>query len=183
MKLNLVVVAPKATAANGQNEPRDQRENRMKAFWAAPENATIHPVGRLLAQSHAGKTLAQMLVDGESLEMDSVTVDGKVLPLQDGFTLSLNNVAQVWGCPACRSAHGSGTYPSREASAKLLAGNKFFYRPSDKALFVISETCWSDYVKALGAAVPTRFTSPEEIFTGTSECCWWRCKISSTRPR
>lgn len=159
MKLNLIVVAPKSTAGAGQNEPREQREVRMKAFWAAAENTILHPVGRLLAQEHDGETLAQMLVDGEVLEMDAVTVDGKELSLQPGFALSLKNVSQTWGCPACRSAHGSGTYPSREVSAKLLASNKFFYRPADRALFAISDTCWTDYVKGLGAATPARFVS------------------------
>lgn len=166
MKLtNVTITAPKLGARFGQNELRDAREKRMKAFWAASENAIIHPVGKLLATKVSEtETIADILVqpNGE-VELDELNVDGKVLPLLPGFRLSLANLVSVWSCPACRSAHGSGVYPSREVSAKLLMGNKFYYRPSDKALFSISDTCWGDYVHALGAAKPSRFISPSSM--------------------
>jgi hypothetical protein len=161
MKLNPVVVASKQGPAFGQNEARADREKRMKAFWASPNNATLYPVGRLLAvMADKDRSIADVLADGGEIEMDSITVDGKQLPLLPGFKLSIATMPGTWGCPACRSAHGSGVYPSRDVSAKLLASCKFYYNPADKALFTISETCWGDYVKALGAATEVRFHSP-----------------------
>lgn len=162
MKLtNVQVVAPKMTAGAGQNERQADRVKRMMRFWQAGENAVLYPVGRFLAMmADAKRTIAQVIADGEEVELDTINVDGKQLPLAPGFKLSLKNVAQQWGCPACHSAHGSGVYPSREVSAKLLASAKFYYRPSDKALFTISDTCWKDYVDKLGAAVDTRFMAP-----------------------
>jgi len=67
---------------------------------------------------------------------------------------------RTWGCKACHSAHGSGVYPSREVSAKLLRKNKFFYNPATRELFTISDSCWVDYVTALGAETEQRFASP-----------------------
>lgn len=74
--------------------------------------------------------------------------------------MSLANMPRTWGCKACHSAHGSGVYPSREVSAKLLRKNKFFYNPATRELFTISDSCWVDYVTALGAETEQRFASP-----------------------
>ena len=98
-----------------------------------------------------------MLAGGEEIEMDVIRLDGQVLTLQPGFKLSLANMPRTWGCKACHSAHGSGVYPSRDVSAKLLRKNKFFYNPATKELFTISDSCWGDYVVGVGAATEQRF--------------------------
>lgn len=169
MKLTNVTPKTQAFASFGQNENRDARTARMRAFWALPVNATIYPAGRVLAvKVDATRTIADVLCSGESIEMDSIVIDGKSLPLSEGFSMSLANLPQTWGCPACRSAHGSAIYPSRgddnhKPQPRLLEANKFYYNPETRALFTISETCWGDYVKALGAATPKRFTSPVAV--------------------
>ncbi len=89
--------------------------------------------------------------------------NGVKLPLQAGFKLSLGTLVASWACPACHSAHGSGVYPSREVSAKILASNRFYYRPADKALFVISDTCFAQYVKGIGAYTDKRFIVPTPV--------------------
>lgn len=167
MKLtNLNVTAAntfgRGTVASAEN--RAQRITRMTAFWSDPSNAKLYPVGRLLAQKvDATKTVADVLVAGQTIEMDSITVDGKQLPLVAGFSLSLANMPSVWGCVACGSAHGSGIAPSREVSTALLQTVKFFYNPATRALVTISATCWTDYVKALGAVTAERFCSPNAV--------------------
>lgn len=159
MKLVSVTAVAKVVGATfGQNESVDARVARMQAFWKAPENAILYSVGKLLAQkADATRTLADVMVTGEEIELSSVNLGGKELPLVPGFAMSLANAVKVWACPACRSAHGSKIYPSQILSASNLAKNNFYYRPSDKALFVISDTCWSDYVVKLKAAKPERF--------------------------
>lgn len=148
--------APKSGQGFGQNEDRKAREKRMKAFWASAVNVVVNPIGQLLAAIVDGKTLATHLVEGQEIELDHVMSNGTRLDLPAGFKLSLAALS-VWSCPACRSAHGSGVYPSREKDATRLARNKFYYRPADKALFVISDTCFSDYVKGIGANTDARF--------------------------
>lgn len=152
-------VASQSTVTGPSSESKTSRENRMKAFWSAPENARVFTVGKVLATLQDGKTLAEWLIEGESIEMASITVNGITLPLQPDFILSLDTL-DSWGCPACRSAHGSGAFHSREKDAKLLASNKFYYNPVTRSLFTISTTCWGSYVQALGAATPQRFTAP-----------------------
>ena len=145
----------------GQNESKDARLRRMRQFWAAPENATLYPVGTLLATMvDTERSMADMLAGGEEIEMDEIRLDGQELLLQPGFKLSLANMPRSWGCKACHSAHGSGVYPSREVSAKLLRKNKFFYNPATRELFTISDSCWGHYVTALGAETEQRFASP-----------------------
>jgi hypothetical protein len=157
MKLNLIA-QPEITAA-GQNESRSARTRRMRDFWADPKNAVLHPVGRLLeATAPDGRMLAEIVAGGEPVEIETISVNGHTLPLAADTVLRLATVS-VWGCPACRSAHGSGIYPSRAVSAMKLATNKFYYRPSDQRLFTISTTCWKDYVKEPGADTPARFAA------------------------
>jgi hypothetical protein len=166
MKLTSLVVAATRTGAFGvgQNEKLSARIPRMTAYWQDAANAVLYPVGNLLSVSIGnGRTLADVIASGEEVELgDSIEVEGVKLPLQDGAKLSLANLAQSWGCVACRSAHGSAVYPSREVSVKGLKENKFFYNPATRALFVISDTCWKDYVVKLGAALPTRFMGPKQ---------------------
>jgi hypothetical protein len=175
MKLNLIA-QPEVTVA-GQNESRSARL-RQRDFWADPKNAVLHPVGRLLAElGPDGRTLAEVVAGGEPLEeMETISFDGHILPLAANTELSLATVA-VWGCPFCRSAHGSGIYPSRAVSAMNLATSKFYYRPSDQRLFTISNSCWKKYVEEPGADTPARFAAvtPQAVFTlkdlGISNSC------------
>jgi hypothetical protein len=151
MKLTNFTVSTTTTVPTGTfAEKRVARIARMKAFWADKQNKTIYVIGRLLAHSHEGKTLAAHLIDGVEFEMDSIQSNGRVLPLQAGFKLSLKTLSG-WGCPVCKSAHGTGIHPSPKADADLLGNCKFFYNPTTKALFTISDNCWSDYVKDLNA--------------------------------
>lgn len=155
---SIAVTAPVRVGGMGQNETKPNRTKRMQAFWSDAQNKVLYNVGTVLAAIHNGKTLAAILLAGDSVELDEITSNGVTLPLIPGFTMSLKNMAN-WGCPACRSAHGSGVYPSREQHEQKLASNKFFYNPATKQMFTISQSCFGDYVKALGAATPARFTS------------------------
>jgi hypothetical protein len=159
--LETMKIAAPGKSGGKSNEDRKGREVRMRNFWSHGDNAQIFNLGKLLSINVEGKTLAELLVQGQELELSNITaVNGVVLPLQPNFKLSLKTLA-VWGCPACRSAHGSGVYPSRETDAELLAANPFYYNPKTKALFTISRTCWGDYVKGLGAA--TRFVEVPDV--------------------
>jgi len=162
MELKNFAVKPTTTASATGNgiENRAGRVAKMKAFWNKAENAILYPVGQLLSTEVNGKSLAEWMVAGESFEMESLAINGRVLPLVKGFRLSLKTI-EAWGCPACGSAHGSGVAPSRKMVADLLAANVFYYSPVSKALFTISATCWGDYVKALGAITSERF--PTEV--------------------
>ncbi|MFN0107114.1 MAG: hypothetical protein ACKV2U_34080 [Bryobacteraceae bacterium] len=158
MKLLNVIAQPEVAAA-GQNESSSARCDRMRDFWARPENAVLHRVGLFLAgRVPDGRTLAEVVAGGEPVEMETIQVDGNTLPLAADTVLGLATVA-AWGCPACRSAHGSGVYPSRAVSATKLATNKFYYRPFDQRLITISDTCWKKYVQELGADTPARFAA------------------------
>jgi hypothetical protein len=164
MKLTSVSVPMTSGRSFGQNENSKDRLTRMRLFWQDKANAVLFPVGKLLsAQASKTQTIADVLASGGEVEMDSITVGGKVLSIAPSHQkLSLSNAPTTWACPACRSAHGSGIYPSQKVDADLLADNKFFYRPSDKVLFSISVTCWRDYITALGANTPERFRSASE---------------------
>jgi hypothetical protein len=151
MKLNNFTVSTTTTVQGAAQfgEKRDARVKRMKAFWADKQNSRIYVIGKLLAHSHDGKTLAAHLLEGVEFEMDSINSNGRTLPLQAGFKLSLKTLS-AWGCPVCKSAHGTGVHPSPKQDADLLSYCKFFYNPQTKSLFTISDNCWSDYVKGLG---------------------------------
>lgn len=164
MILKTVVSLKASVKGAGQNEKRGERIARMERFWKDGVNGVLIAVGTLLGYKVDDKTLAEYIASGEDVTLTEVNVEGVILPLADGgLTLNLANMPSTWGCPACRSAHGSGTYPSREVSAKLLSNNRFFYRPADRALFVISESCWSEYVVGMGAHTPARFRSARSI--------------------
>lgn len=153
MKVNLSTVDIGGRNCGGgldsSRESQPARVDRMKAFWARPENATIYRVGRVLAnQADATRSIAEVLAGGEDVELEAVTIEGKVLPLQEGFTLSLAKLPQAWGCPACHSAHGSGVWPSTSVNAGNLETCEFYYNPQTRLLFTISKTCWRDYVRS-----------------------------------
>ncbi len=153
MKLNLSTVdIPGLNCPNGLSSYRESqpaREERMRAFWNAPENRQIWKVGKLLSQKHERKTLAQYVIS-EGIELDKISINGNTLPLEPGFKLSLDSILN-WGCPACHSAHGSGVWPSTSVNAGNLERCEFYYNPETRLLFTISKTCWDDYVEKLGA--------------------------------
>jgi hypothetical protein len=166
MKLNNFNVNSSPAKSGFTKEKRDARERRMRAFWASSENAIIWEVGRLLAHETSEGTLANLVLNGEVLEMDSLISNGRTLPLAQGFRISMSTI-NVWGCPVCQSAHGSGVGPSSEKNAVLFAKTKWYYNPKTKLLFTISETCWGSWVKAIGAAkqfheVPIEVAKPKQ---------------------
>lgn len=139
---------------NGKEKKAD-RVNRMRSFWSHSNNKTLYAIGTLLAMQYesTGMTSAEVLAQGGKVEIgvDELEVGGRVLPLVEGFVLTLANITKVWGCPACRSAHGSGVYPSSAVDSTLLAKTRWYYNPATKELFTISATCLGEYVQALGA--------------------------------
>jgi hypothetical protein len=158
--MTITVTAVKAVGKNnkaGQNEDKASRITRMKRYWDEKQNAVLYNLGQLLATKAGDTTLAEQVVAGEELVIDRLTMpNGTVLVLDPVLKISLKNVPR-WGCPACHSAHGSGVYPSRDITVKGLKRNSWFYNPATKQAFVISDSCWDDYVKAFGAATQARF--------------------------
>jgi hypothetical protein len=76
------VQVPSSTFAAGQNESKDARLERMREYWAAPENAILYPVGHLLATMvDTKRCMADVLAGGEEIEMDEIRLDGQVLVL------------------------------------------------------------------------------------------------------
>ena len=165
INVNIGKVATLGVTSFGQNEDKHARQRRMRAYWADANNAVLHPIGRFLANviDNDGTTLADLVLAGETVVIDSVTMaTGEVLPVVPPARISLQTTATVWGCPACRSAHGSGVYPSRtkDIDRDNLMHNRWFYNPQTKAIHVISDSCWGTYVKALGAITDARFKAP-----------------------
>ena len=145
----------------GYIEHTRDRKDRMRRFWAHPVNATIHPIGKLLAAPlDDGRAAAAHLVDGGADLGDAIEyVDGPRLPIAEPMqTIDWSNFDDFdggrqfnWACPACNSAHGSGKPPSNgERDAQKLAENHWFYAPADQRLFVISKHCYRKYVRDLG---------------------------------
>lgn len=166
MKLTLTTSAPSAaigSTVGGEN--KEQRESRMAMFFADPTNAHLVPVGKLLAlaSGQGTKTLADLLMAGETLELDTVRIGNRDMPLAPGYTISLDTVASTWGCPACKSAHGTGVGPSPSKSKKGLEANKWFYNPLTLALYTFSASCWDDYVKGKGNATTARFRELDAV--------------------
>jgi hypothetical protein len=146
----------KVTAKSASKSAVGQRDTNkvnalMRAFWKT--NPVVYKVGRFLAEEHEGMTLAAHLAAGREFKnLPAIMAEnGRVLPLQEGFTLSLKTL-DIWGCPACESAHGSGVGQSGKVNVAALESCKFYYSPSTKKFFTISTTCWGKYVKALGYA-------------------------------
>lgn len=158
MKITNLTVSTVPTSKAFGGESKAARVARMKSYWSDKSNAVLLSVGRLLAQSFNGKTLAAHVLAGETLELPAVSVNGQSYPLADGFQISMANI-KTWGCPACHSAHGSGVGTSRDRNEGLLASNAFYYNPASKTLVTISDTCFSNYVVALGANKAERFVA------------------------
>lgn len=141
------VTTSATSSPNPSNENKRQREARMDVTLASAEYKVIYEVGRLLSYpaNADGLTGAQILASGGSVDVDSLTVNGVVLPMLPGTKLSLGNIS-VWGCLACGSASGSGRYPSQSVNPDLLKGVEFYYAPATKRLFSFSPTCYDTYV-------------------------------------
>jgi len=156
--------AEKLCSFGSSKESRSARMNRMRAFWAAPENHELFTIGELLAEKDEGRTIAERIVAGEDIPIETISVNGSALPLAAGFRLSLNSISS-WACPACHSAHGSGIFPSRDTNTAGLERCKFYYNPRTRCIFTISNTCWRRYVEELGVRdqfidVPASFQPP-----------------------
>ena len=153
-----------SVASGRNNEDKSARIARMAAEWSHDKNMRLFPVGKLLARPINGKQdslrLADVVAKGGEIKMSAVIIGGKAYPLQDGFAISLKTCPQSWGCLVCGSAHGSGIKPSKRVDADGLADNVFYYRPSDRAMFSISATCWKDYVVNAKVEREKRFAAP-----------------------
>lgn len=161
------------TATGGNSDGRENaemRSKRMKAYFTNKDNAKIYVIGKILSHVVNGKSVAAHLLAGEKIELTSVQSNGRNLPLTPGYVLSLDTLKTVWGCPVCKSAHGTGESPSPKKDVELLEGCKFYYNPVTRNLFTISASCWSNWVKGLNftrnfvetpaveSAVPTKDT-------------------------
>ena len=152
MKVTSLTVV-KGTRGGGTGfvrETREQRSARVRAFFAAPSNAVLIALGPILSIVQDGQSWAGRMIAGETLDLSGAEI-APGLVVATGSEIGLGNVPK-WGCPICRSAHGTGSGVSPEQDAGRLARNQFYFRPSDGALFSISDTCFSGYVKAQGLA-------------------------------
>jgi hypothetical protein len=154
MKLTNLIAQSTTLATKGGGNA----EERMAVLLAA--SPRLYPMGKLLANTIGGKSLAQHIADGEVIEMD--TVSG--FPLNPGYVIGLKSdgkstvIVGDWACPACKSAHGSNVFPSKKGiKVKGLLSNRFYYNPATKELFSISDTCFETYVAEKGEATKERF--------------------------
>jgi hypothetical protein len=135
------------TTVVSSREKKANRIARMEQFWAI--HSVLYLVGYFLAKvTKTGQTIAERIYNGESFPMSSINIKGKNYPLKPGFVLSKATLG-VWMCPACSSAHGTDRTPSNGWAIKGLASNKFYYSPVTQELFVISNTCFEEYVRGL----------------------------------
>src|SRR3954467_4315145 len=77
----------------------DEDAAPIALFWTRPENSVLYQVGKLLAVEIDSLSVAERLTKNEEFEMDNLTMNGRVMPLQAGFKLSLRTL-KLWGCPA-----------------------------------------------------------------------------------
>ena len=150
-------VAPSSVSAIGRNNLE-----KMKAFFSDHANKVLYPIGRLLAWlSPDGKhSYAELVVNGDEVEFPFVMDVRKTrLELATPLVVSLNNVSE-WGCRACQSAHGTRKGCSNsgksEPDYQQLASNKWYYSPVTKTAFVISDSCWQEYVLGVYAYGPKK---------------------------
>lgn len=151
----VVAVSPVAKSGGLQAESKSDRLERMRQFWSSKDTAVIWYVGQLLAcMAEDGRSLAAHVYDGDSitltsLEVLTVTNQSRTLELAEPLIISIETTADKangWGCPACHSAHGTGVSSSHaKKSVPGLEHNHWYYNPSTKRLFVISDTCHSTY--------------------------------------
>lgn len=155
----------------GNNSERsDARVARVNAFFALFTNALFLYVGKFLSNMVNGKSLAQWLSEGREITLKAINIpdgNGKVrtFPLPEGFVISLKTL-NIWGCFACHSAHGSGIAPSKEVDYALLAKNEFWYNPASRQLFVISDTCWKQYVENRTKLASGKWSDPGKGIMG-----------------
>lgn len=146
-------------------ESKEQRIARVATWFKNPLNAVLIPLGAILAGMDGAITAAKKIADGGIVTIDSLDYQGKSLPVPDGgYKISLANLSS-WACFVCKSAHGTAIGASaagglEEASERGLMKNQWYYRPSDRALFTISDTCYAEYCevehkKHFSAVLPT----------------------------
>lgn len=156
-EIDEVVSQSPASASKGGFEKQDDRDSRMKAFLNSEDR--FLKVGRLMGKSHNGQVIAEIVLDGGSVDLPtSIKLNGQVYPLKPGQTLSLETI-DSWGCPACRSQHGTGVRPSPRVNPVALAQVDFYYAPKSQLIFSVSASCWGQYVKGLGFV--KKFVTPK----------------------
>jgi hypothetical protein len=141
----------RARVFGGGNEDVDTRSARMVQYLRHADNRKFVKVGKLLSQGN----YAQIVADGGKIGVpETMTVDHVTLPMAPGQVISLETLNPDkggWGCPACKSAHGSGVYPSKGVTVKGLAQNTFYYNVATRKLFSISNTCLDTYFEGAAA--------------------------------
>ena len=136
-------------------EGADDRHARMIKLLS--ESGPFVAIGKLMSRSVNGKTIAQSVLDGETVALPGV-ING--LTVKAGQELSLASI-DSWGCPACGSQHGTGVRPSPRRNAKSLAEVQFYTDAKSGIVFSVSDSCWGTYVKGNDKA--KRFISKEEF--------------------
>lgn len=157
----------------GPNSPvrvsRAVKRSRSRSFFSDPAHTPIWRVGRILAKRNkSGVSLAETLIANGFVTFGAFkTLNGQTVKPRDGesFRISFSNL-KVWGCPFCESAHGTavGCSSNGDNSVPKLAAllsNTFYYAPLTCELFVISDTCYKNYVRDLG--MEPCITSPSPI--------------------
>ncbi len=168
-------------------ESKEKRTARMKAFWANAANAVLVALGQLFAWSDGKERIADVLARNggvvdlpETIEIDGVSFplaeESKHLSMLTADGKSYTSSFKLWQCPACQSAHGSGTYPSKAIDADGLASNQVYYSPVTKQLFTISDSCYAGTKKSPGYVVA--FGAHRRILTPRD----WQSKLAKATP-
>ena len=149
--INVTATATKQGTNPGRRESKSEKEARIRTeFWGNARNTSFISVGHLLATTKVnGQPIANLIAQGQVWRPTEVSIEGFTFPLLPGFEVSIETMRSHWACPMCKSAHGSGVGVSTDVKSKGLAINRWFYNPATLELFVISNTCFDDYVKGL----------------------------------
>ena len=144
------------------------RNAKRQEFLEAAENAEFYSVGKILtAVMEDGRTAAEKICADEVFRIgNALEVDGQSLPLAPkSQSISFANF-DVWCCPFCSSAHGSGLGGySWSRWPENMATSQFYYWIARRTLLTISKTCWKNHGDKLKVtAVPRpRWTDPPDI--------------------
>jgi hypothetical protein len=175
----------------GQNESADDRLARMTEYNEDKDNQLLWEIGTFLSRPYdAKRNLAQAIVDGETIEIDAdgIVMNGTTIYLQGGMELSQDTFLE-FACPACNSLHGSNLYPSKGLSAKNLAINKFFYNPTTHKMFIISNSCLTQYFEGIvgpatwakrAVKVPRKYTAHLPVVA--EPLTWTSVETSTNEP-
>jgi hypothetical protein len=138
------------------------KDRKSRIARTTGSTGPLFRIGELLAaRDHGPKTRAEYLCEGKTIDV-KIYMSGS--DPEGTFRLSLSSI-NIWGCPFCGSAHGSGVHPSSDLYAPSLATNMFYYNPATRQLFTISKTCLHNH--------------PELRITGTSSVRT-ECDITGT---